>query len=59
MNRRNTREQYAATVAKLRAAVPEVELTTDIIVGFPGKEEEGLHYSMEKMRRNVFDAAYT
>ena len=59
MNRRYTREQYAATVAKLRAAVPEVELTTDIIVGFPGETEEDFLDTMDMMRRIGFAAAYT
>ena len=46
-------------MAKLRAAVPEVELTTDIIVGFPGETEEDFLDTMDMMRRIGFAAAYT
>lgn len=59
MNRRYTREQYAQTVEKLRAAVPDVELTTDIIVGFPGETDQDFADTMDMMRRIGFAAAYT
>lgn len=59
MNRRYTREQYLHLVEELRAAVPDVELTTDVIVGFPGETEQDFLDTMDMMRRVGFAAAYT
>ena len=59
MNRRYTGAQYTLLVDKLRAAVPDVEITTDIIVGFPGETEQDFDDTMAMVERIGFAAAYT
>lgn len=59
MNRRYDKEQYLALVEKLRAAMPELALTTDIIVGFPGETEEDFEETMDVVRRVRYDSAFT
>ena len=59
MNRRYTSDQYAELVTKLRAAIPDVEITTDIIVGFPGETEQDFDDTMAMVERVGFAAAYT
>jgi len=59
MNRRYTLESYLDTVTRLRAAMPEIALTTDIIVGFPGETEEDVDGLIAVARQVRFDSAFT
>ena len=59
MNRRYTQEKYLSIVEKLRQAMPDISLTTDIIVGFPGETEEDFQETMKVVRQARFDSAFT
>jgi len=59
MLRRYTRERYLECVAELRAAIPNLALTTDIIVGFPGETEEDFAETLSAVEAVGFDDAYT
>ena len=59
MNRTYTREQYLERVAALRAAIPDIALSTDIIVGFPGETEEDFEQTLSLVREVGFGSAYT
>lgn len=59
MNRKYTRESYLELVRKIKAAIPNVTLTTDIIVGFPNETEEQFEETMTLMKEVGFESAYT
>ena len=59
MNRGYTREQYLDLVQKVRQAVPEIALTTDIIVGFPGETEGDFQETLSLVEEVRFDSAFT
>ena len=59
MNRRYTRERYLELVKKLRAVCPDIGLTSDIIVGFPGETLAQFEETLRLVREVCFDAAYT
>lgn len=58
MNRRNTREDFLLLVKKLRAAMPDVELVTDLMVGFPGETEEQFGDVLTLMEEIKFESAF-
>ena len=59
MNRRYTREHYLSLVEKLRAAIPEIGLTTDIIVGFPGETLAQFEETLSLVEEVRYDSAFT
>ena len=59
MNRRYTREDYLRKVEKLRAAVPNIGLSTDLIVSFPGETEAQFEDTCSLVREVGYDSAFT
>ena len=59
MARKYTREQYLELVQKIKKAIPNVSLTTDIIVGFPNETDEQFEETLSLYREVGFDSAYT
>jgi tRNA-2-methylthio-N6-dimethylallyladenosine synthase len=59
MNRKYTREQYLDLIDRVKRAMPEAVLTTDIIVGFPGETDEDFEATLDLVARVQFDAAFT
>ena len=59
MNRRYTKESYLALVEKLRSEIPDLALTTDIIVGFPGETPEDVDDTIDVIRKARFNNAFT
>ncbi|SDK49044.1 tRNA (N6-isopentenyl adenosine(37)-C2)-methylthiotransferase MiaB [Natronincola ferrireducens] len=59
MNRKYTKEGYLELVHKLKKAVPNIAMTTDIIVGFPGETEEDFKDTLDVVEKVRFDSAFT
>jgi tRNA-2-methylthio-N6-dimethylallyladenosine synthase len=59
MRRSYRRERYLGWLERIRAAIPEIAVSTDIIVGFPGETEEDFAATLEVVGRARFDQAYT
>jgi tRNA-2-methylthio-N6-dimethylallyladenosine synthase len=59
MRRSYRQERYLGIIDRVRAAMPEAAITTDIIVGFPGETEEDFHATLDVVRAARFSAAFT
>lgn len=59
MNRRYTKESYLEVARKIRNAIPDISITTDIIVGFPGETDEDVEETIDVVKKVRYDSAFT
>lgn len=59
MNRGYSREHYLDLIRKIRATIPDVSITSDLIVGFPGESEQDFQQTLEMIEQIKFDGAFT
>ena len=59
MNRKYTKEDYLLLIDKLKAAVPDIAITTDVIVGFPGETDQDFMETLDLIEKVRFDSAFT
>jgi len=59
MGRGYSSEDYLSLIDRIRAKIPDMRLTTDLIVGFPGEDERAFENTLAMVRRTGFDAAFT
>lgn len=59
MNRKYTREYYLQLIEKIRQHIPDITLSTDILVGFPGETDEDFQQTLDIVRTVRFDSAFT
>ena len=59
MNRKYSKEKYLDIIKKVKETIPEIAITTDIIVGFPGESDEDFKETMDVIKKVKYDTAYT
>ena len=59
MNRTYDRERYLAVVDKLREKIPDITLSTDIIIGFPGESDEDFELTLDILQKVKYDMVYS